>query len=204
VKLLDKLLKRKNLGVKNPVFVEAGRRGGLRSGEVRRAKAERRRSMEAEASPTVATDASDTIREGFTVSPTKLAEEVAVLLKTPSETGPMEPIEVTVPPTKMEAAPAEEMIEEGGALEGSVLSSLEPALEETEAELTDTKSMLPSPQLVEKAMEELEHVKQHVFEIPYTLSILEKLSNRGAGKVEETRSVSEEVKRILQGTSRKK
>jgi len=55
-----------------------------------------------------------------------------------------------------------------------------------------------------------------VFEIPCTLSILEKLSNRGAGEVRaseesekgvevsrgETWSVSEEVKRILQGTSR--
>ena len=30
--------------------------------------------MEADASPTAATDASDTIRESFTVSPTKLAE----------------------------------------------------------------------------------------------------------------------------------
>lgn len=229
MKLLDKLLKRKNPGVKNPVFVEAGRRGGIRSGEVRRAKAEARRLMEEGVSPTAATDASNGINESFSVSPTELAEKVAALLENPGEPDPMEPIEVMAPPNTMESASAEEMTEEGGALEDSILSSLEPALEETEAELsdikqirerteaelTDIKRILPSPQLVEKAMEELEHIKQHVFEIPYTLSILEKLSNRGAGKVrtsevsekgvevskEETRSVAEEVKRILRAAS---
>jgi len=228
VKLLDKLLKRKNPGVKNFVFVEAGRRGGIRSGEVRRAKARQRRSM-AEASPTAATDASDGINESFTVSPTEVAEKIAALLGTPMEPRSLKPIEVTASPASMEPISGEEMEEEGGALEVSVLSSLEPALEVTEvelsdikqilerpeAELTDIKSMLPSPQLVEKAMEELEYVKP-VFKIPYTLSIFEKLSNRGAGKgriseesekgvevsKEEVSSLAEEVKRILQGTSR--
>jgi len=166
--LLEKL-KRKKPGAKNPVFVEAGRRGGIRSGQVRRARAERRRSMKAEASPTAATDASDTIRESFTGDPTKVAEKVAAILEIPIESRSLEPIEVTASHASMEPSSGEEMEEEGGALEGSALSSLEPALEETEAklsdikqirerpeaELTDIKSMLPSPQLLEKAMEEL-------------------------------------------------
>ena len=192
------------------MFVEAGRRGGLRSGEVRRARAEQRRAMEAGASPTTATDASEGITESFTGDPTKLAEKVPALLETPSETGPMEPIEVTAPPTTMEPAPTEEMTEEGGALEGSALSSLEPSLEETEAELSDIRRLLPSQQHVEKAMEELEYVK-HMFDVPCTLSILEELSKRGAGKVENPEDIdqgnealrkgamdlTEEVKRIL-------
>ena len=74
--------------------------------------------------------------------------------------------------------------------------------------------MLPSLQLVEKAMEELEYVN-HVFKISYTLSILEKLSNRGAGNAKtpeviekgieasrkESGALIEEVKRILRAAS---
>lgn len=108
--LLEKL-KRKRVGAKNPVFVEAGRRGGIRSGEVRRARAERRRSLEAEASPT------------------EVAERVKALLRTPMEPGPSEPIEVTASPASMEPIPREEMEEEGGAPEASAFSSLYHALE---------------------------------------------------------------------------
>ena len=213
MKLLDRLLKRNNPGAKNPVFVEAGRRGGIKSGQVRRARAEQRRSMEAEASPTAATVASDTIRESFTVDPTEVAERVKALLETSMEPGSLEPIEPTAsPPLQTETFPAEETTEEGGALEGSVLSSLEPALEATESELSDIRSVLPSPQNIEKAKEELEEIR-YIFKIPYTLSILEKLSNMGAGKVkapeeneqdieaskEEARRVDEEVDRILRG-----
>jgi len=139
--LLEKL-KRKRVGAKNPVFVEAGRRGGIRSGEVRRASAEQRRLMEAEASPTAATDASDGINESFSVSPTELAERVKALLRTPMELGSLEPIL------------GEEMEEEGGAPEVSVHSRLERALEETEAELSDIRRLLPSQQHVEKARRE--------------------------------------------------
>jgi len=208
VDLLDRLLKRKRVGAKNPVFVEAGRRGGIRSGEVRRARAERRRSLEVEASPTAATDASDTIRESFTGDPTELAEKVSVLLEAPMEPGSLEPIEPTASPASMEPLSGEEMEEEGGAPEVSVLSSLERALEE--AELSDITSVLPSPQHIEKAKEELEDIK-YMFEIPYTMSILEKLSNRGAGEAktpeaieldikaskEEVGRLDEEVRRIL-------
>jgi len=189
--LLEKL-KLKRVGAKNPVFVEAGRRGGIRSGEIRRARAEQRRLME----------------EG--ISPTELAEKVAALLETPKEPGPMEPIEVTASPASMEAIHGEEMEEEGGALEPPAPSRLERALEETEAELSDIRRLLPSQQHVEKAMEELEYVK-HMFEVPCTLSILEELSKRGAGKVENPEDIdqgneasrkgasdlTEEVKRIL-------
>lgn len=207
--LLEKL-RRKRVEAKNPVFVEAGRRGGIRSGEVRRARAERRRSMEAEASPTAATDASDDINESFSLSPTEIAERVKALLRTPMEPGPSEPIEVTASPASMEPILGEEMEEEGGAPEASVHSSLERALEETEAELSDIKRILPSPQLIEKAREELEYVK-YIYDIHYTLSILENLAKRGAGKVENpegvdqgneasrkgARDLTEEVKRIL-------
>lgn len=153
--------------------------------------------MEAEASPTAATDASNGINESFTGDPTNLAEKVLALLETSREPGPMEPIEAIDQPTTAELAPAEEMTEEGGALEGSFLSSLEPALEATEAELSDIRRLLPSQQHVEKAMEELEHVKQHVFEIPYTMSILEKLSNRGAGKVRTSEESEKGVEVLL-------
>ena len=202
--LLEKL-KLMRVGAKNPVFVEAGRRGGIRSGEVRRVRAEQRRLME----------------EG--ISPTELAERVKALLRTPMEPGSLEPI-VTASPASMEPIPGEEMEEEGGAPEVSVHSSLERALEateaelsdikqireRTEAELTDIKRILPSPQLIEKAREELEYVK-YLYDIHCTLGILENLAKRGAGKVENpedidqgneasrkgARDLTEEVKRIL-------
>lgn len=191
--LLEKL-KRKKPRAKNPVFVEAGRRGGIRSGQVRRAKAEQRRLLE----------------EG--ISPTELAEKVAAILKTPIEPRSLEPIEETASPATVELVPAEETTEEVGTPEASVLSSLERALDEAKSELSDIRRLLPSQQHVEKAMEELEYIK-HIFEIPYTMSILEKLSNRGAGEVkapeevergiealrEEAKRVNEEVDRILRG-----
>jgi len=203
--LLEKL-RRKRVGAKNPVFVEAGRRGGIRSGEIRRARAEQRRLME----------------EG--ISPTELAEKVAALLETPMEPGPMEPIEVTASPASMEAIHGEEMEEEGGALEAPAPSRLERTLEETEtepseikqiresteAELAEIRSMLPSSQHIEKAREELEEIK-YIFNTTYTSSILEKLAKIGAGKVENpedidqgneasrkgARNLTEEVRRIL-------
>ena len=205
MEVLDKLLKRKKPKVKNPVFVEAGRRGGIRSGEVRRAKVKQKRSTGADA--------------------TKVAVEVAALLKTPTEPGFKEPIEPTAsPPIQMERVHTEEAMEEGVAPESPVLSSLERTLEEakaelsfikqvrerTEAELRDIKRIMPSPQLIDKAREELEDVK-YIFTMPYTVGILENLSKRGAGKVKtleeiergieasrkEERDLREEVKRIL-------
>ncbi len=203
--LLDKL-KRKRPGAKNPVFVEAGRRGGIKSGQVRRARAEQRRLLE-EGSP-----------------PTELAEKVAALLKKPRKPSSMESIEAENSLTSVELAPSEEKGGEGGTHEDLALSSLERALDEAESEvsrlrkacemkeseLLDMRRLLPSPQHIEKAMDELEYVK-YLFEIPYTLSILEKLSNIGAGKVktpeesekcveaskEEAMRVDEEVDRIL-------
>ena len=174
-------LKRKRVGAKNTMFVEAGRRGGLRSEEVRRARAEQRRLME--------------------VSAIEVAERVKALLRTPMEPGSSEPIL------------GKEREEEGGAPEASVHSSLERALEETEvelsdmkqirerteAELADIKRILPSPELIEKAREELEYVK-YLYDIHYTLSILENLANRGGvGKVENLEGVDQGDEALRKG-----
>lgn len=137
MKLLDRLLRRKKPGAKNPVFVEAGRRGGIRSGEVPRARAKQRRSMGAEVSPTEPEPAKME-QEEVSDLVKKLLQEVveeAAPLEAPMEPGPMEPIEATASiQIRAEAAPREE--EGEAALEASVLSRLEQALGEAEAEVS--------------------------------------------------------------------